>query len=73
MSFLENQPFISLIVLVSSEATLIQTRIGVGRAAYPEEGANRYYTWHSPRYWIYSNVEDTYGSNAPLTGIGSLA
>ena len=29
--FLENQPFISLIIFVSSEDTLIQTRIGVGR------------------------------------------
>ena len=35
MSFLENQPFISLIMFVSSEATLIQTRIGVGRATGP--------------------------------------
>ena len=73
MLFLENQPFISLIMFVSSEATLIQTRIGVGRATYPEYGANRYYIWPSPRYWIYCNVQDTLGSNAPLTGIGSLA
>ena len=36
MSFLENQPFILLIMFVSLEATLIQTRIGVGRATYPE-------------------------------------
>ena len=29
MSFLENQPFVSLIMLVSSEATLIQIRIEI--------------------------------------------
>ena len=35
MSFLENQPFISLIMFVSSEVTLIQTRIGVGKGTRP--------------------------------------
>ena len=35
MSFLENYPFISLIMFISSEASLIQTKIGVGRATGP--------------------------------------
>ena len=35
MSFPENQPFILLIMFISSEVTLIQTRIGVGRATGP--------------------------------------
>ena len=73
LSSLENQPFNSLIMFVKSEFTLIQTRIGLGRAPYPEKGTNRYDILHSARYWIYCNMEDTLGCNAPLAGISSLA
>ena len=50
-------------MFVNSKATLIQTRIGVGRTSNPEKGPIFIAYDKAPWYWIYRNVKDTLGAN----------